>query len=378
MEKRKTPKSRKRTRKNLPRPERWVNQAMPNTFAAVRVELIQSLIPRPPADVLPLRAAFAKIAPRQWQQFVPPVLGDAPLGSNLEQVAKVRFMATMYARACYSMLLVSVRGPWLLRWPIRVATGVPLNRGTAIRCGSWLLSSLDYLVPQSVQRQLALMATLMGLIDMVLDETAPAGQDAVLRIASMLSPKPQSMRNPHEGTLATLTRAVRAGESEWQTEYWDAVLLPAIQSYCTEEALAVANAPDETGFGHRWAGIEAAIKGMWYVIGPCMGLAHAPEGFHRQHWNREQQWMADTSLLMQMIDDWVDQDEDRSARSTPVITGDWNANSIQELYAGTITGLAALLEESGIHKQVFKNLFSDLYADYLYAAAEAMQSGLAA
>jgi hypothetical protein len=278
------------------------------------------------------------------------------------------------------MLLVSNSGPWLLRRPIRSATSLAVNRRTAIRCGRWLLSSLAYLVPQSVHRQLALMATLMGLMDLVLDldETAPAGQEAVLRVASMLSPKPQPMRNPREGTLATLTRAIRVGESEWQTNYWDTVLVPAIQSYCTEEALAVANVPDETGLGHRGAGIEAAIKGMWYVIGPYIGIAHGLEAFHRQQWNHVQQWMANSSLLMQMIDDWVDQDEDRGIRSTPVINGAWNARTIEALYAKTMCDLAALLEENRIHKKVFKDLFNDLYADYLYAAAEAMQSGLAA
>jgi hypothetical protein len=88
--------------------------------------------------------------------------------------------------------------------------------------------------------------------------------------------------------------------------------------------------------------------------------------------------MADTSLLMQMIDDWVDQDEDRRIRSTPVIEGAWDTQTIQKLYARTITDLAALLVESRIPNKIFRDLFSDLYADYLYAAVEAMGNGVAA
>jgi hypothetical protein len=156
------------------------------------------------------------------------------------------------------------------------------------------------------------------------------------------------------------------------------VLLPATREYCAAEALAVSNVPDPTGLGHRWAGIEAAIEGMWYVIAPCVALAESYEYFQRSRWSRQQRWMADTSLLMQMIDDWFDQDKDRGMRSTPVTTGKWGPQDIRDLYTRTIHDLDVLLEECGIRNQVFKALFSDLYADYLHAAMEAMESGLAA
>lgn len=233
-------------------------------------------------------------------------------------------------------------------------------------------------MPGAVHRQLALMATLMGMLDLVLDEMAPTDRDSVLHVASMLSRRPRTTSKAPEATIAALTLSIRAGESKWQTDYWDQVLLPSIGEHCLAEALACSNAPDPTGLGHRWAGIEAAIKGMWYVIGPSMGLAHTPGEFQQALWNREQQWMADTSLLMQMIDDWVDQDEDRRMRTTPVTAGLWKPHTIQELYERTKTDLASLLERSGIQGKVFRDLFSDLYADYLHAAVEAMQSGLAA
>jgi len=117
---------------------------------------------------------------------------------------------------------------------------------------------------------------------------------------------------------------------------------------------------------------------MWYVVGPCVGLGNTLDGFQRAHWNREQQWMAETSLLMQMIDDWVDQDKDRGTRPTPVTAGAWGPQTIKELYTRTMADLAALLEESRIQNKVFKDLFCDLYTDYLHTAVEAMQSGLAA
>jgi hypothetical protein len=88
--------------------------------------------------------------------------------------------------------------------------------------------------------------------------------------------------------------------------------------------------------------------------------------------------MADTSLLMQMIDDWVDQDEDRTIRMTPVLQGVWNIESAAELFDSTIRELDRLLHASGIRKPVLKAVIADLYKEYLYSAMDAMRSGIAA
>ena len=86
----------------------------------------------------------------------------------------------------------------------------------------------------------------------------------------------------------------------------------------------------------------------------------------------------DTSLLMQMIDDWVDQDEDRNARVTPVLSGEWNMNSLDELYRKTTRDLTAMLRENRIKNHALQQLFLDLYNDYLHVALTAMRSGVAA
>ena len=343
-----------------------------------RADAIEELIPRPPTDVSWLADRFSKMVARQWLRNVPPTLGSAPLGSSEKKAAKVRFIAEMYPRACYSMLLLSARAPFPIRFLIRIASNLPINRGSAIGCGGLTVSLLKLVVPHSVHRRLALMSTLMGVMDIVLDEAASAGQDSVLRVASMLSRKPEVATDILETTLERLTRSIRAQESGWQTPYWEKILLPAVRKYCVAEALATSNVPDATGLGHRWAGIDAGIKGMWYVIGPRLGLPNALEGFEQRFWNSEQQWMADTSLLMQMVDDWVDQDGDRGLRPRPVLEGGWTLQTIQDLYGRTMFDLTALIEKNGIHNKVLKELFRGLYADYLHRAVEAMHSGLAA
>jgi hypothetical protein len=244
--------------------------------------------------------------------------------------------------------------------------------------GSALLTGLNWLVPRGVHRQLLLTSALMGTLDVVLDEAASSGEPAVLRVASLITRNAPASLSANEQPIATLAQAIRRYEDAWQSDFWETVLQPAVRNYCVAEALAVAQAPDPTGMGHRWAGIDAAIKGMWYVVGPCMGLRGSLSQFERPSWNREQQWMADTSLLMQMIDDWVDQDEDRGARVTPVVAGAWSTQSVDDLYRKTVRDLSSMLGENRIQNHVLQQLFVDLYNDYLHVALDGMRAGIAA
>lgn len=339
---------------------------------------MEDLIPRPPIDLAPLRSAFCRMVSRQWQTHVPGVLEECKQALSDSQLAKGRFIGEMYARACYSMLLVSASGPQSLRLPIRAGGLLPPSRRMTIRLGGTLLAGMEHLLPKAFHRRLLLMSALMGMLDLVLDDSACSGESTAIRLAAFfgrLAPEPV---RPPEQLILTLARAARQNETPWQCAYWEQVLEPAVLNYCRAEILAVAQTPDATHMGHRWAGIEAAIKGMWYVAGPRMGLQRDPRRFIRNEWNREQQWMADTSLLMQMIDDWVDQDDDRGSRLTPVATGDWTPQSVALLYRKTIRDLAALLGDARIRNPVLRTLFEELYRDYLHSAIEAMRNGIAA
>lgn len=340
-------------------------------------EIIRA-IPRPGPDVQVLRDSLVRLISREWSAHVPTAVAGSSLAKSPAQTAKARFIANMYARACYSMLLVSSSGPIPIRVSVRALSSMVHNRRALIWLNCRAIQMLRYVIPQATHRRIVIMSALMGAIDGVLDEVAPSGYPAALRIASMLSDQPEGAIDPIETTLQKLAKSVRQSEDNWRAEYWRAVILPAVKEYCCAEVAAVSGAIDVTGLSFRWAGIDAAIKGMWYAIGPSGGVTSANAKLPISSWNAEQKWMADTSLLMQMIDDWSDQDSDRGYRQTPVLAGAWTPDSIGALYLSTVSGLEAILDHASIENHCLRSVIIDLYRDYIHAAIEAVASGVAA
>ena len=105
----------------------------------------------------------------------------------------------------------------------------PWPRGLAIRLGRALLTSLDWLLPRALHRQLLLTSTLMGTLDVVLDETASSGEAAVLRIASLISREAPTSQLPTEQPIARLAQTIRRYESAWQSDFWETVLQPSVR-----------------------------------------------------------------------------------------------------------------------------------------------------
>jgi hypothetical protein len=214
---------------------------------------------------------------------------------------------TFYRRDVRSRVLLDApgkpTGPSLLRALVRAAALLPPSRGLTIELGSALLGGMAHLLPKAVHRQLLLTSALMGMLDVVLDDAASFAGPAALRVASLTArPCPENLL-PAEEMIVALAQGARRTETVWQEKYWVSVLQPAVRKYCEAEVLAVKRVPDPTGMGHRWAGIDAAIKGMWYVAGTQMGLQCDSARFEKDLWNREQQWMADTSLRRAGISD---------------------------------------------------------------------------
>ena len=170
-----------------------------------RVSAVERIIPRPPDDIAPMRTAFVRTVSKQWQVYLPQALAGCGEGMAGPQFAKGRFIGKMYARACYSMLLVSQRGPISLRALLRASALLPPSRGLTIALGSALLAGMQHLLPKAVHRQLLLTSALMGMLDVLLDDAASSGAvglarrkvDALVSVALRQGPVATALYRPH-------------------------------------------------------------------------------------------------------------------------------------------------------------------------------------
>ena len=82
-----------------------------------------------------MRMAFTRMVSKQWKMYVPEALTGYTKEMTGPQFEKGRFIGTMYARACYSMLLVSQRGPRPLRALLGTSALLPSSRRLTIELG---------------------------------------------------------------------------------------------------------------------------------------------------------------------------------------------------------------------------------------------------
>ena len=230
---------------------------MPSSNAVRRAAQIERIIPAPPPDILPLREAFSGMVSAQWQAYVPTALAKVDDGLSTAQTAKARFIGEMYARACYSMMVVSSSSPVALHFPVRMTGQIPVPRSLTIRLARIFLSKLDHLVPAAVHRQLLSVSALMGRLDVVLDEAAILGEAAVLRVSSLVTDCPPPVLGAAEKPIWMLAQAARFYESAWQTAFWKDVLEPAVRRYCIAESKAVNHVPG-SGIPRTWRNVGNA------------------------------------------------------------------------------------------------------------------------
>lgn len=217
---------------------------MSDRYAHARATSIEAIIPQPPTDIIPLRVIFSRAVSEQWGRYVLDVVATYGQGISDSQFAKARFIAQMYARVCYSMLLVSRTRPLILAVPMRASSILPLSRSLAIRLGSTLIAGIERLLPSSLHRRLLLTSALMGMLDVVLDDAAVAGEAATLRISSLLMRPAPARLIEAEQSIVALANAARQDGTDWQKEFWDRVLQPAVHKYCQAEVLAIQQIPD--------------------------------------------------------------------------------------------------------------------------------------
>ena len=166
-----------------------------------------------------------------------------------------------------------------------------------------------------------------------------------------------------------LTRALQVAMAEG-IEGEDKVVFEAalarVIEWVESEVKGMTGVPDPRGLGHRLAGVEGTIDGLIFPV-------------HRYAGEQARQWMYAVSMYTQMIDDWIDYADDaRDVRTTPVITGAWTFETIEDKWRETVAGIEALARDGGAKGDRYVGFVRDAYVSMMNEVMEAMIVGLAA
>jgi hypothetical protein len=295
-----------------------------------RAAALRAALGRPPERPSALADAIRDVTRAQFGRHVEPlVTRHAPSLKATPFMDKLRIGACeLYAVAPYLALVCGDKAPPLLRALLGAADVLP--EGVFARVARHAIQGLGALALQREQRQIALVAAFIVVVDHTLDHGM---DDAPLARGQRLKATLRGERAP-EGELlrlaATLASQLHEGLHRVQRPALEAAL-HHIDAWIDAEVRALSGEADPTGLGHRRAGVEGTIEGLLFPVERWAGPA-------------VRAWLNDVSMFVQMADDLLDIDHDlRDGRATPATEGRWTAREVGEAWRGTVAGLETLV-----------------------------------
>lgn len=334
--------------------------------SAHRIHLLQELIGTPHSHAALFPAAIRGHTHSLWQRHVAPLFQDE-WPDGIADMAKLRFLScNLYASAPYTILACSHKAPTWMRAIIRGADLLRLKSDGLHKTAALSLRLFAQTFSQMEHRRIILIATFIATIDHAFDHYMHhlPPQERERRIKGLLA----GTWTPDHGSLR-LTRALQLAMSEGiGPEDWPVFqsALDRVVEWCESEVAGMTGVEDPTGLDHRLAGVEGTIDGLIFPV-----LTYAGE--------RARQWMYDVSLFTQMMDDWIDYDQDLlDLRRTPVISGRWNLHEISRQWHTTLDGITELAKRAGMGSPRYQAFIRQVYSYMMHDVMRAMIDGVAA
>ena len=331
-----------------------------------RIWELRSLLGRADPSVRQLTVGIREVTTRHYEHAVmplvrahwPEVFGD-PFATKMRLAA-----CDLYASAPYTVLFCAPRKPPSVAVITGVANRFPVPNfalGLAARAA---LNLVGRVALQEQHRRIILIAAFIAVIDHTFDhcmEDSPVDRGTKLRalLDGEFTPDTPQLR---------LTRALQVEMSRdlaprERKPYELAVR--RLKDWIDSEVAGLTGVSDGTGLGHRLAGIQGTIDGLLFPV-----HHYAGEGARG--------WMYDVSLFVQMMDDYIDIENDlRDGRLTPVITGQWTIGDIADTWQKTVSGIEALTRAGGHHAPHYVRFIREAYVLMLGEVLEGMALGLA-
>jgi hypothetical protein len=326
-----------------------------------RVAALRSLMGRPDDSVRPFADAIRAVSRRSFDRHVMPLVrAHWPSMVGTAFAEKLRIGACdLYASGPYTAFFCAPDRPPLVRAVTAVGDALPLPPWALARLAGVTVRALGRLAYADQHRRIALVAAFIVVVDHALDHVmtdAPAERGA--RLSAVLEGEA-----PPDHPCLALARALRvamAQDLDPRDQRAFAAAMTQVYGWVDAEVRAMRGEPDPEGLGHRRAGVEGTIDGLLFPVVRFGARGARP-------------WMIDVSMFVQLMDDWLDVDDDaRSDRDTPMVTGAWTFADVARGWRDTLAGVESLARSAGMRSPRYHHFLREAYALMMVDVMEAM------
>ncbi len=212
---------------------------------------------------------------------------------------------------------------------------------------------------QDVHRRIALVASFIVMVDHVFDHCMPEAPDERAHKLIGILRGELNPTSPELALTASLSAAMGEGLRGADRVIFESAM-DKVYGWIRAEVSAMHGEPDPSGLGHRLAGVEGTIDGLLFPVAKYCD-------------NATRRWMYDVSLFVQIADDWLDADADKSTdRSTPILTGEWTLQTVEASWDRSVQGLEQLVRDAGLASPRYVKFVREAYVLMMCDVLEAM------
>lgn len=326
-----------------------------------RVVALRALMGTPDRSVRHLALGIRATAHRHFDRHVVPLVrAHWPALTGTPFHEKLRIGACdLYASGPYTALFCGPRRPLLVRAVTDTGNLLPLPLPVLALLGRGAMELLGRFAYAREHRRIILISAFIVVVDHVFDHSMsePAAERGE-RLEAIIDG-----RAPATTPELALTRAIAVAMAERlgkdERAAFEAAMV-RVKEWIRAEVRAMRGEPDPRGLGHRLAGVEGTIDGLLFPV-----VRYAGEGARA--------WMYDVSLFVQVMDDWLDFEMDAaSARSTPVVTGEWTFADLERTWHASVAGIEALVRAAGLGSPRYVRFVREAYVLMMHEVMEAM------
>ena len=265
----------------------------------------------------------------------------------------------LYASAPYTAFFCAPRRPTLARLVTGMGNALPMPTNALALLGGGAMELLGRYAYQDVHRRIALVASFIVLVDHVFDHCMPEDPDERAHKLIGILRGEQEPTSPELALTASLCKGMGEGLLGEDKVIFDRAM-DKVYGWIRAEVSAMRGEPDPSGLGHRLAGVEGTIDGLLFPVAKYCDSA-------------TRLWMYDVSLFVQIADDWLDADADRSTnRSTPVLSGEWTLQTVEASWDRSVHGLEQLVRDAGLGSPRYVRFVREAYVLMMCDVLEAM------